>query len=72
MQRLLLAFDGITRVDVSPVTDRITVCYDREMLSVDHVLHLLRSTGFASAKGTSARPRADDAADAGLRRMPAS
>lgn len=71
MQRLLLAFDGITRVEVSPVTDRITVCYDREMLSVDHVLHLLRSTGFVSAKGTSARPQRADAAEAGLRRAQA-
>jgi hypothetical protein len=48
-QQTLIAFDGVTDVDVSTVTGSITVYYDRDVLSGDHVLQLLTSTGFVSS-----------------------
>jgi copper chaperone CopZ len=55
VRQVLVAFDGIADVDVDAGTGRVTITYDRNMLSIDHVLHLLSSTGYATHKSTRAK-----------------
>jgi hypothetical protein len=58
-ERLLAAFDGITKVTFNAADGRMTVHYDKDMIGVDHILLLLSSMGLTRRKRAAApqRPR---------------
>ena len=49
-EQVLAAFDGITKVDFSAATGSVTVYYDRDIISLDHVFLLLASVGLVPWK----------------------
>lgn len=49
-EQVLTAFDGITKVNFSAAYGRITIYYDKDLISLDHVLLLLATLGFRRRK----------------------